>query len=205
MTNKELIQTELNKVKREGMDKLLKFLEADHTDFYTAPASTRFHLCEEGGLAQHSLNVLKFGRLIDKELSLDLPEESIILTCLLHDLCKVNFYVRGWEWDKEIKEKENIWQKKDCWKVDDQIPLGHGEKSVILIVRYIELTTAEMAAVRWHMMDSEPGVNFNYPTGLPYRASLDKFPLVKLVALADRMAELYESMEKKGTKRLPGL
>lgn len=187
------LKSELLKTKREGIEKFVDFLE-QKTDFKTAPASTKFHLCEEGGLVEHSLNVLKFGRLINEQLNVSDAHDSVALVCLLHDLCKVNYYIKGWEWDKEIKEKENRWQKKDCWKVEDQIPLGHGEKSVILAVRFIPLTVAEMTAIRWHMTGFDAGIHFSYPSGIPFRESMNKYPLLKLVILADEMAELHESL-----------
>lgn len=191
---------ELDSTNREGVLLLENYLL--RTDFTDAPASTKFHLDEPGGLVLHTLHVLKYARLLNKELNLNLPEESVTLVALLHDICKVNFYVHGEEWDKEIKEKENRWQKKAIWKVDDQIPLGHGEKSVILAVRYLDLTTEEMVAIRWHMASTDPGINFFYPSGAPYKTALDKYPLVKLLIIADQMAELSESNEelaKKGT------
>jgi hypothetical protein len=73
------------------------------------------------------------------------------------------------------------------------IPLGHGEKSVILAVRYLTLSVSEMAAIRWHMGFSDQGVHSFYPSGSPFRESMDKYPLLKLLQLADAQAELYES------------
>lgn len=191
--NWAILKQELRDTNREGIENLIDFIE-HKTDFKTAPASTKFHLCEEGGLAEHSLNVLKFGRLINKELHVDQSDDSLVISCLLHDLCKVNYYVKGWEWDKEIKEKENRWQKKNVWKVEDQIPLGHGEKSVILAVRFIPLSVAEMTAIRWHMVGYDASIHFSYPTGIPFRESMNKYPLLKVVVLGDEMAELHESL-----------
>ena len=195
-----LIKEELGTTKREGIDKLIDYLE-NKTDFKTTVASTKFHLSESGGLAQHSLNVLKYTRLINKILLLNYTEETMVLVSLLHDLCKVNYYVMGWEWDKEVKEATGKWVKKDVYKVEDQIPLGHGEKSVILAVRFISLTTEEMLAIRHHMGFSDPGTHFNYPLGLPFRESLNKYPMVKLLMIADQLAELEESNEKLEEKR----
>ncbi len=190
---------ELDPTNREGVFGLLSYLE-HKTDFIHAPASTKFHLDESGGLVLHTLHVLKYARLVNKELGLNLPEESVTLVALFHDICKANFYVQGEEWDKEIKEKENRWQKKAVWKVDDQLPLGHGEKSVILASRYVDLTVEEMCAIRWHMASTDPGTNFFYPSGAPYKTALDKYPLVKLLIIADQMAELSESNEELAEK-----
>lgn len=183
----------LLETKREGVEKLIEYLEKE-TDMKTAPASTKFHLNVLGGLTQHSLNVLKYTTLVNNQLSLNIPEDSIVLTSLLHDVCKVNYYIMGWEWDKEIKEKENRWQKKDVWKVEDKLPLGHGEKSIFIAVRYIPLTDDEATSIRWHMGFSDAGVHFNYPSGFPFRETLNKNPLAKALAIGDQLAELYESI-----------
>ena len=188
------IKGELFPTQRDGMNKLIDYLEKK-TDFKTAVASTKFHLSVPGGLVQHSLNVLKYARLVNKELNLNITDDSLVIVSLLHDLCKVNYYVKGWEWDKEIKEATGKWVKKDTWKVEDQLPLGHGEKSVILAVRFIPLSANEMTAMRWHMSWSDLAVHFNYPSGFPFRETLDKNPLAKLLAIADQLAEFSESQD----------
>lgn len=193
--NWESIVGKLNSTERDGVSELIKWLDA--TDFRIAPASTKFHLCVEGGLMQHSLNVLQFARNINSNTKLNLPDSSLILTSILHDLCKVNYYTLGEEWDKEWKDKTNQWRKKSVWLVDDKEPLGHGEKSAIVSNKYIELTTAELAAIRWHMGFSEPGVHFGYPTGHAFRDSLNQYPIVKVIMMADQMAEMYESVAEK--------
>lgn len=190
------LTNELKKVQRDGIDKLIAYLEND-TDFKTAPASTKFHLCEKGGLAEHSLNVLRYARLVNSQMGNIIPDESLIISALMHDLCKVNYYVEGEEWDKEWKDKTNQWRKKAVWKVEDKEPLGHGEKSVILTVRHIPLKIEEMAAIRWHMTGFDAGIHFSYPSGIPYRESMNRYPLVKIIILADEMAELYESVSDK--------
>jgi len=190
--NWDKIVLELTSVKRDGMTKLIDYL-VKQTDFRTAPASTKYHLNTMGGLTQHSLNVLRFGRLVNKELALDIQDESLIITGLLHDLCKTNYYVEGEEWDKEWKDKTNQWRKKKVWKVEDTLPLGHGEKSVILIVQFIPLLADEMTAIRYHMGFADAGMHFNYPSGFSYREAMDKYSLVKLLMVADQLAELAES------------
>ncbi len=189
------LKSELQKVKRDGIDSLIKYIE--ETDFKTCPASTKFHLCVEGGLTQHSLNVLKYGRLVNKELNVNISDDSIILSCLLHDLCKTNYYYLGEEWDKKWKDETNQWRKKSVWKVEDKLPLGHGERSVIQAVRHIDLTPEEMIAIRWHMAAFDGGTHFNYPSGLPFRQAMNECPLLKVLILADEMAELHESLEVK--------
>lgn len=186
------IVEELKSTGRKGIPEFLKWLET--TDFKSAPASTKYHLCVEAGLSQHSLDVLKFARILTKETGLDIPSDSLIICSLLHDVCKVNYYIKGWEWNKQIKETENRWEKMDVWKVLDAIPWGHGEKSALLCNKYIDLKTDEISAIRWHMGWSDSGVHENYPSGFPFRESLDRYPLLKIIMMADSMAELYETI-----------
>jgi len=184
---------ELKAVKREGMDEFIKFLE-ERTDFKTAPASTKYHMNYPGGLAEHTLNVLRFTRHAQNMVQVpEMSADSITLVSILHDLCKVNYYKRDEVFDKEYKNETNRWRMMEVWGVDDKVPLGHGEKSVILAVRYLSLTLEEMVAIRWHMAWSDQGVHSYYPSGAPFKTSLEKYPLLKLLILGDEMAELHES------------
>lgn len=189
--NWEQILLEFKKAEESGrkdFDVFLKWLS--ESDFKTAPASTKFHNSVDGGLMDHSLNVLKFARLLNSELKLNIDDTSIILSSLLHDLCKVNFYTMGWEWDKEVKDKTGKWEKKDVYKVEDQFPMGHGEKSVIVALQQgLVLKEEEMAAIRWHMLKWDVSESSKYTMS----DAMDKIPLVKIIALADQMAELYET------------
>lgn len=192
--NWEKLLKELRAVKnKEGMEDFITFLEK-RTDFKTAPASTKYHLNCLGGLCEHTLNVLKFTREVQASLKVpDISDESITLVAILHDLCKVNYYKIGVVFDKEYKNATNRWREMEVWTVEDQVPLGHGEKSVILAVRYLALTIEEMSAIRWHMAWSDQGVHTGYPSGIPFNESLKKYPLLKLLMLGDAQAELLES------------
>lgn len=184
---------ELKKVEREGMDKFIEFLEK-RTDFKTAPASTKFHMNYIGGLCEHTLNVLRFTREVQASLKVpEISEDSMTLSAILHDLCKVNYYKKDEVFDKDYKNETDRWRKMEVWGVEDKAPLGHGEKSVILAVRYISLTLEEMCAIRWHMGFSDQGTHSYYPSGAPFKTSMDKYPLLKLLMLGDAQAELYES------------
>ena len=136
MTNIERFESLLQSVKRDGMENLLKFIRK--SDFYTAPASTRYHLCCEGGLLQHSLNVYD---LLDKkqkedgvwkDVLKDIPHESIVIVSLLHDLCKTYFYEIDYKNQKVYSENGSKkdekgrfdWQSVPCYKINDKIPLG---------------------------------------------------------------------------------
>ena len=161
----------LGSVQRTGMDKLMNYIKKK-TDFYSAPASTRFHLSCEGGLLQHSLNVYdclaaKRENPIWQNILTGIPEESLIIMALLHDLCKTNFYVEGTKnqktYDEEkvakaerwqIKNDNNgsfIWETVPFYKTNEQFPFGHGDKSVYIVNKYITLTDEEAVAIRFHM------------------------------------------------------
>ena len=161
--------------KREGIDRLLEFIRK--SDFYTAPASTRFHSCHEGGLLEHSLNVYdclvaKRENPIWKEHLNDIGDDSLILSSLLHDLCKAYLYDTELKnqktYDKnkveaadpkQVKKDNNgffIWETVPKYKIEDKIPLGHGSKSVILAERYIKLSWSELFSINWHMGWSVP-------------------------------------------------
>lgn len=141
----------LKSTKREGMDDLIDFLEK--SDFFKAPASTRFHGDHEGGLAEHSFKVYEILKEKVKIAGLDIPEESIIISALLHDICKTNFYKIDY---RNAKNSLGVWEKVPYYTIEDTIPYGHGEKSVMMLTEYIKLTNNEKYSIRWHMGFSEP-------------------------------------------------
>ena len=146
MTNQEEFRDIFTRcVTRKGADKLLAWLEQG--DFFTAPASTRYHLAEDGGLCAHSLHVYKRLNMLVKAEGLEISDESVALCGLLHDLCKAGFY------KKEMRNSKigGVWKEVPYFTIDDQFPFGHGEKSVFLIERFLRLTTEEALAIRWHM------------------------------------------------------
>ncbi|MDL2219368.1 hydrolase [Ruminococcaceae bacterium OttesenSCG-928-O06] len=133
-------------ISRPGAEKLLSWLHG--TDFFTAPASTRYHGACEAGLVMHSVNVCNvlFARFGGEE---DLAPESLAICGLLHDLCKANFYKPGFRNVKDDATGE--WNRVPTYTVQDAFPYGHGEKSVYLIERFMKLKTVEAVAIRWHM------------------------------------------------------
>ena len=132
-------------VSRPGADRLLEWLSS--TDFFKAPASTRFHGACEEGLVMHSLNV--YHALMDRYFEEGDNPESMAVCGLLHDLCKANYYKTG---SRNVKnEATGQWEKVPVFLVEDQFHYGHGEKSVYLIERFIRLKPAEAVAIRWHM------------------------------------------------------
>ena len=175
----ELLKT----VKREGIDELIEFLEK--TDFFKAPASTRFHGNYEGGLVEHSLKVyeiLKHKVQTNIE-PIDVPEESIIIIALLHDICKANFYKIDY---RNAKNSLGVWEKVPYYTIEDTIPYGHGEKSVMMITEYMKLTPEEKYSIRWHMGFTEPKEQYT-TVGLAYT----KYPLALLTHEADLEATYF--------------
>lgn len=151
MTAKEeFIQIYNENIKREGAKDLLWFLE--NSDFFTAPASTKFHSAYTGGLCEHSIKVYKrLLKLIQNEYGdkwqEQISSESIAICGLLHDICKVNTYKIDY---RNVKEN-NVWTKKEVFIVDDSLPYGHGEKSVYMINGFMKLNRQEAMMINWHM------------------------------------------------------
>lgn len=163
-------------VTREGAERLLAWLST--TDFFTAPASTKFHCACEGGLVLHSLNVYKTLR--EKYFEEGDSEESFALCGLLHDLCKANFYKVS---TRNVKNDETgQWEKKPFYAVEDAFPYGHGEKSVYLIERFLRLKPAEAMAIRWHMGGFDEAARGG---SFAISAAYDKYPLAVKLHLAD--------------------
>ena len=134
-------------VTRPGSEKLLDWMDSK-TDFFSAPASTRFHGACDGGLCAHSLNVYRVlhGTFFTPD---EDSEETFAICALLHDLCKANFYKKG---TRNVKnEATGQWEKVPSYSVEDMFPYGHGEKSVFLIERFMKLKVEEAVAIRWHM------------------------------------------------------
>lgn len=189
---------------RDGVDNLITYIRA--SDFYTAPASTKFHGSFMGGLLHHSLEVYKN---LDKKTgggehnvwreALDTDKvdaDSIIIVGLLHDICKTHFYTtelknqKSYDPEKvaaadrwQVKHDNNgdfIWETVPVYAVDDKIPYGHGEKSVMMIENYITLKPVERYAIRWHMGFTEPKELYNTLT-----AAIERYPLVLALHEAD--------------------
>lgn len=182
MTKKEVFKKLLSSVNRDGIDDLIAFIEK--SDFYTAPASTRFHGAVEGGLLEHSLNVykclsIKKSNPIWKDALKDIPEDSMIIIALLHDICKTYFYSIEMR-NKKINGK---WEQVPCYTIEDKIPYGHGEKSVMMIEEYIKLRPFERYAIRWHM-----GAYSGQQDWTTLGNAIDKYPIVLATHEADMEA-----------------
>ncbi|MBQ3494645.1 MAG: hydrolase [Clostridia bacterium] len=170
-------------VKREGVLTLLEWLEK--TDFFTAPASTRFHSACEGGLCAHSLLVYdRFVKLLQMEYGEDWTEkcsiESAVLIALFHDLCKADYYTVEM---RNVKEN-GTWVQKPYYAIADKLPYGHGEKSVYIINGFIRLTREEAMAINWHMGEYDMRVK----AGADLKSVYYKYPIAFLFHIADNMA-----------------
>lgn len=184
----EFIKIYTENIKREGADRLLEYLQSSQSDFFVAPASTRFHGSYEGGLLEHSINVyhcLKdyLERERVKEIyNLNYSDESIAIVSLLHDLCKVNCYVKG---TRNVKDKSGVWQQVPTFEYSDDMPYGHGEKSVYIISGFMKLTREEAFAIRYHMgfSGTEPQNNVG--------SAFEKYPLAFALSTADMEATYF--------------
>ena len=191
-SQRDILRTEFrNRVQshigREGSQKLLSWL--DETDFYDCPASSRFHSAHPSGLVFHSLVVHDTLRKLVKTFGLEeqYTEESMAIVALFHDLCKVNCYVK----DKRNKKIDGKWFEVPYWGYKDDLPLGHGEKSLYIVQKFMQVRAFEALSIRWHMMWS-----YDPPTKMDINGALSKERLVLLMASADHLASvMYEVTE----------
>ena len=193
MTSKERFIEVYNKhIKREGAAQLLEYLLS--SDFFTAPASSRFHLSCEGGLCEHSLNV--YDCLVSyldtkrarETFGFSYSDESIAIVSLLHDLCKIGVYKKGF---RNVKDEKGAWQRVDTFEYEDKLPYGHGEKSVYIISGFMRLTREEAFAIRYHMGYSSTEDARNVA------AAFEMFPLAFALSTADSEATYFIESEKK--------
>lgn len=188
---KEEFLTLLRSTEREGIEDLIEALE--EMGFFTAPASANHHLNVEGGLLEHSLNTCKAALAIyeglkplDASIEKEVRRDSIILSSLLHDICKSDIYKRSVK-----KRKNNVgqWEDVEGYSVSyKNFPMGHGEKSVILLLcNGLSLYDDEMLAIRWHM--GAWGINMNsFEDQRCYDTSRKLYPLVSIIQAADGLA-----------------
>lgn len=191
MSTKELFCLEYKThIVREGGQGLLEWLL--ESDFFTAPASTKFHGAHEGGLAEHSLHVFyRLKKLCMAEYGEVKDMEPLAICGLLHDLCKINFYAVS---TRNVKnEKTGLWEKQPYYTVADMFPMGHGEKSVFLIERFLQLTPGEALAIRWHMGGFDDAAK-----GYALTGAYEQCPLALLLHMADMMATYLDENKTKG-------
>lgn len=177
----QFIQLYQTHIKRKGADALLDLLE-NKSNFFKDPASSRYHLAYPGGLVEHSINVYKrLHWLCEVEDKFNLPfqmpsEESIAIVGLLHDICKADTYIEHREtirdYDKHLvattrngghlesiysdEQGDFVLKEQVTYTKEDPFPFGHGEKSVLLITKFMQLTEEEIFAIRYHMSSWNP-------------------------------------------------
>ena len=189
--NKEEFLELLRSTKRDGIEDVITDLE--NLGFFSAPASAGHHLNVEGGLVLHSINTCKAAlavweamKPLEPSLQTEVSRDSLIIASLLHDVCKADIYVRS------VKKRRNVlgqWEDTEGYKVSyKECPMGHGEKSVIqLLCSGLDMTDAEMLAIRWHM--GAWGINMNsYEDQRCYDTARALYPLVSIVQTADGLA-----------------
>ena len=185
---KEFIAIFKEHIHRDGADKLLEYLMSERSDFFTAPASTKFHGDYDMGLVTHSVNVyhclkdyLARARCLS-EYNMNYSDETIALVALLHDVCKINCYHK---YLRNVKNEEGVWEQVEAFNFEDPEPFGHGEKSVFLISKFLRLTNEEAYAIRFHMGFSEEG------SGRNAGRAFEKYPLALALNVADMEASYY--------------
>lgn len=174
-------------ITRQGKDEFLSWL--NKTDFFTAPASTKFHSAYEGGLCEHSLHVYKrLKNLVENEYGNDwskiISAESIAIIGLLHDVCKVNFY----KTDVKNVKVDGVWEQKQIYTIDDTLPYGHGEKSVYMINGFMRLTREEAFCINWHMGGFDPRAQ----NGYTLQNAFYMYPIAVLTHIADMQASYLD-------------
>ena len=175
MNNKEEFLEIYSKITRNGSKELLEWLE-NETDFFTAPASSKFHGAYEGGLVEHSVDVFnELQRLLKVYPEIKCSDETAAIVSLLHDLCKVNYYKIDY---KNAKNAFGQWEKVPYFAVDEQFHFGgHGDKSVFLVMKHMMLTDEEAVAIKNHMGNDDG----KYTCGPAFEA----YPLAWILHVAD--------------------
>lgn len=185
----------LRSTKRENIENLILWLDTK-SDFFTAPSSSKYHGNIEGGLCQHCLNVYyaakaefenikKLGRhsIINNS---SISEDNLIIASLLHDFCKINFYKKITKIFKD--DATNTWHHYYTYEIEDNFPIGHGEKSVVMLQNFIKLTWNEILAIRWHMSAHDSGIATSTTERIAMYDSMTKCPLVIILQNADLFA-----------------
>ena len=184
---------------RQGVEEVITFLQG--TDFYKAPSSASFHSNYEGGLLDHSLLVYATACKMKEvycqmkpELASRLDDNSIILSALLHDICKTEFYRPKDKWKKDENDQ---WVSYKSYEIQDSFPIGHGEKSVIMLLTIgLKLTPEEMIAIRFHM-GSWDGALLTNDVKYSYQSAMNECPLLPLLQTADNTSSLLLETQNK--------
>jgi len=186
----ERFESLLKQVERPGIENLLSYL-TNETDFFTAPASTIHHGACEGGLLEHSLAVYDNMIAIMDMFFEKYDTQSVIISALMHDICKANFYRQGYRNKKN--EQTGQWEKVEVYEIHDQLPLGHGEKSVMILQKFIPLSVDEMMAIRWHMGGFDDSAR-GYAGMQCLSSAMKTYPLVVALHMADMATSYFNGL-----------
>lgn len=186
-TKEDFIKIYTQYIHREGSQEFLDFLCSAHSDFFTAPASTRFHGNYPGGLCEHSLHVYECLKdylqreRCKSDYNMNYSDETIAIVALLHDVCKINVYKSS----TRNKKVDGQWVQVPYYEFEDEMPYGHGEKSVYMISPYMKLSREEAFAIRYHMgfSNEDPARNVGY--------TFEHYPLAFALSTADMEASYY--------------
>ena len=174
-------------IKREGIQDFTEWLW--NTDFFLAPASTRYHGCFEGGLAMHSLNVYSQLKKLCKWYNCDVSDESIAIVALFHDVCKIGCYKTEMRWRKNSSSQ---WEQYPTYKFEEDFAYGgHGAKSVFLVQSFMKLTPEEASAINCHMGQWD-ATTYSNPTVV-----FERNLLAWLLHVADEAADFIVEKETK--------
>ena len=166
-------------IHRDGLEDLLDWLQK--SDFFIAPASTRYHGAYSGGLCQHSLDVYDYARKLVFLSPVPISEESLAVVSLFHDICKCNMYTV----EKRNRKIDGVWQEVPFYSIDERFHFGgHGSKSVYQVQYFMKLTPEEAAAINCHMGFSDG----NPSTVRDVSSAYGQFPLAWIVHAADEAA-----------------
>ena len=162
-------------IKRDGIDQLLFYME--ECKFENQPASAGHHGAYAGGLMDHSINVHKrLVRELNEEYGRDWPysEESVAIVGLFHDLCKLDDYITNEDGTFSYNPHA--------------LRLGHGEKSLYMLQRFITIYSEEALAIRWHM----GGWDYAAKGGDPNYQYASNDALTVLLHFADMKASRFD-------------
>lgn len=188
-----------------GTNELIHCLE--ESDFFIAPASINYHGNYDGGLCEHCLQVYDNIMKLSKVFECNYSEKELTLVSLLHDICKVGIYKKEFKTRKKKDENgnflynekgKNIWEDYQTWIIDDKLPLGHGEKSVMILMRFYQLTDNEIMAIRWHMGGYDD-ITKSYIGNLTANNAFNSYPIITLLHIAD-LSSIFIQLKKEEIK-----
>ncbi len=193
MENRDRFIELLKSTHRKGIDDLIEYLKT--TDFFTAPASTKYHCDYEGGLCQHSLNVYDSIMKLRDTFNLNIPNDTLTIVSLLHDISKVNFYedyIQNRKWynpnGQKYDENGNFdWVSVKTYKIKEPelrfLAGDHGYNSVALIRGFINISLAEEVAILNH----HAGMDNNF-CNRDLNSIYNRYQLAPLLHLADMLS-----------------